>query len=182
MKEKVSLLLLSIFLMMSCQDTYIVKGTTDATSFKGRKIALKVLSDRGQWKSVDSCEVTHGTFLMKGQLDSVAFATLCVDDVPVMPIIIESGILHVDLSTISLHASGTRLNNELYSFFDKKNALQERVTELGHIESQMIMNGASADAVRHYVDSVYSVISDSLSTLVGGLDPVIRHYLTSLNP
>lgn len=177
-------MLLSALLMLtaSCQHTYIVKGTTDASAFQGSSVALKVLTGRRQWTLVDSCEVTHGMFVMKGHLDSVVFATLFLDDIPVMPIIIEPGILHVNISSLSLNASGTRLNNELYDFLGRRNELQTRVTELGHTESQMIMEGASTDAVHHYVDSVYNVITDSMNLLLNNLNPLIRNYLIAFSP
>ena len=165
--------------LTACQQTYVVKGTTDAASFKGRQVALKIPTCDGTWTAVDSCQVTHGVFFMKGHVDTVALTTLFVDDVPVMPIFLESGILHVDISSFSRRVLGTPLNNELYSFINKSNALQARVTELGHTESQMIMSGMGAEAVRHYVDSVYSVVADSMAKLVDDLDPVVRHFLTA---
>ena len=85
-KLSVVVLWLSALLMLtsSCQHNYIVKGTTDASVFHGSSIALKVLTGRYQWTSLDSCEVTHGMFLMKGRMDSVVFATLFLDDIPVI--------------------------------------------------------------------------------------------------
>ncbi len=182
-KLPVVVLWLSALLMLtsSCQHNYIVKGTTDASVFQGSSIALKVLTGRYQWTSLDSCEVTHGMFVMKGRMDSVVFATLFLDDIPVMPIIIEPGILHVNISSLSLSASGTRLNNELYDFLGRRNELQTRVTELGHTESQMIMDGASTDAVHHYVDSVYGVITDSMDLLLHNLTPFIRDHLIAFS-
>jgi len=179
----VVVLCLSALLMLtaSCQHTYIVKGTTDASAFHGSSISLKVLTGRQQWTPVDSCEVTHGSFLMKGRLDSVAVATLFLDDVPVMPIIIEPGVLHVNISSFSHSATGTRLNNELYDFLGRLGELQTRVTELGHTESQMIMSGCANDAVHHYVDSVYSAITDTMNQLLDNLNPIIRDYLAALS-
>ncbi len=160
--------LLSALLLASCQNTYFVKGTTDVSHFKGRQVILKVPTIEGLWIPVDSCEVTHGSFAMKGHLDSVAIATLFVDDTPLIPIVLEEGVLNVSLTGLAYRVSGTPLNNALYSFFDDKNKLDSQVNELGRTESQMIMNGNSADAVRHYVDSVYTSISESMTELITG--------------
>lgn len=174
-------ILLAAFLLASCQQSYIVKGTTDAASFKGRQVTLMVPSASGRWEAVDSCQVTHGTFLMKGVTDSAFLATLFVDDIPVMPLFLESGVMHVNISSLSLRASGTPLNNKLYEFLGRRNKLQERVAELERTESQMIMNGVGSEEVNHYVDSVYNLVSDSLTMLINSLDPTIRHALSSVS-
>ena len=174
-------ILLATLLLASCQRTYVVKGTTDAASFKGRQVTLMVPSANGRWKAVDSCQVTHGTFLMKGVADSTFLATLFVDDTPVMPLFLESGVMHVNISSLSLRASGTPLNNKLYDFLGRRYELQERVAELGRTESQMIMNGVDSKEVSHYVDSVYNLVTDSLTMLFDGLDPTIRRALSSVS-
>jgi len=161
-------LLLSALLLVSCQDTYLVRGVTDVSGFKGRQVILKVPTWDGKWIAFDSCEVTHGTFAMKGHLDSVTVATLFVDETPLIPVVIEEGVLNVDLSSLTYRVSGTRLNDALYAFFDQKSVLDAQVNELGRVESQMIMNGSSSEDVHHYVDSVYTSISDSMSVLISG--------------
>ena len=159
-------LLLSAFLLVSCQDAYFVKGVTDVSGFKGRLMILKIPTVDGRWVAVDSCEVTHGMFAMKGHVDSVVIATLFVDDTPLIPVVIEEGILNISLSNLAYRVSGTRLNDALYSFFDNKNLLDSQVEELGRTESQMIMNGIPSEDVHNYVDSVYTSISDAMSGLI----------------
>ena len=72
---------------------------------------MKVPTIEGLWISVDSCEVTHGTFAMKGHLDSVAIATLFVDDTPLIPIVLEEGVLNVSLTGLAYRVSGTPYYN-----------------------------------------------------------------------
>ena len=175
-----SLLLVSV-LLISCQDMYVVKGMTDVTYFKGRQVTLKVPTADGSWMTVDSCQVTHGEFTMKGHLDSVALATLFVDETPLIPIVLEAGMLNVRLSNMTGRVTGTRLNEALYAFFDEKNRLDVQVNELGHTESQMIMNGERLEDVHHYVDSVYTSITDAMHELVTGLNPLIRRYVIAAN-
>lgn len=153
-------------LLSSCQRMYSVKGTADSERIEGRMVALKLPSADGQWTMVDSCEVTHGSFSMKGKVDSAVIATLFVDDVPLMPLILEKGAMNVDISNLDLRVSGTPLNNKLYAFIDDKNKLDSRVMELNHTESQMIMNGTSDAVVQHYVDSTFSALNEEMMDLV----------------
>ena len=53
--------------------------------------------------------------------------------------------------------------------------------ELGHTESQMIMNGERIEDVHHYVDSVYTSIADAMHELITGLNPLIRRYVMVVN-
>ena len=45
----------------------------------------------------------------------------------------------------------------------------------------MIMNGVDSKEVSHYVDSVYNLVTDSLTMLFDGLDPTIRRALSSVS-
>ena len=51
---------------------------------------LKSLRD-GEWVKLDSAEVVHGLFSMKGKMDSVQMVTLYMDEESIMPIVLESG-------------------------------------------------------------------------------------------
>ncbi len=69
---------------------------------------------------LDSAEVVHGLFSMKGKVDSVQMVTLYMDDESIMPIVLESGKIKVTISNTDLKAAGTSLNAALYDFIDKK--------------------------------------------------------------
>ena len=63
------LLLLLVF-FTSCARKYKVEGSSSVTSLDGKMLFLKTLQN-GQWVAVDSAEVIHGLFSMKGPVDSV---------------------------------------------------------------------------------------------------------------
>ncbi len=80
---------------------------------------LKTLKD-GQWVTVDSAEVIHGLFSMRGRVDSVIMATLYMNDEGIMPLVLEDGKIEVSISNTQLTAKGTALNNLLYEFIEKE--------------------------------------------------------------
>lgn len=81
------LLLLLVF-FTSCARKYKVEGSSSVTSLDGKMLFLKTLQN-GQWVAVDSAEVIHGLFSMKGPVDSVMMVTLYMDDEGIMPLVLE---------------------------------------------------------------------------------------------
>ena len=65
---------------------------------------LKTMRD-GEWVKLDSAEVVHGLFSMKGKVDSVQMVTLYMDDESIMPIVLESGKIKVTISNTDLKSS-----------------------------------------------------------------------------
>ena len=59
----------------------------------------------GEWVKLDSAEVVHGLFSMKGKVDSVQMVTLYMDDESIMPIVLESGKIKVTISNTDLKSS-----------------------------------------------------------------------------
>lgn len=139
-------LLLLLVLFASCSRKYKIEGTSSVTSLDGKMLFLKSLRD-GQWVTVDSAEVVHGRFKMKGNVDSVMMVTLYMDDEGIMPLVLEDGKIDVSISNTQLTAKGTFLNNQLYEFIDKRNALEIKMDELDRKEARMVLEGARLDDV-----------------------------------
>lgn len=115
-------------------------------SLDGKMLYLK--SMRGEeWVKLDSAEVVHGLFSMKGKMDSVQMVTLYMDEESIMPIVLESGKIKVTISNTDLKAVGTPLNTALYEFIDKRNKLEESIVELERKETTMVMEGADLDEI-----------------------------------
>ena len=72
-------LLLLLMFLASCTRKYKVEGSSSVTSLDGKMLYLKTLKD-DQWVTVDSAEVIHGLFSMRGRVDSVIMATLYMND------------------------------------------------------------------------------------------------------
>lgn len=73
-------------------------------SLDGKMLYLKSLRD-GEWVKLDSAEVVHGLFSMKGKIDSVQMVTLYMDEESIMPIVLESGKITVTISNTDLRQS-----------------------------------------------------------------------------
>lgn len=139
---------------------------------------LRVLQN-GEWVDVDSAEVIHGLFSMKGGLDSVTMVTLFMDDESIMPLVLESGNIEIAISNTELAAKGTSLNNALYEFIDKKNSMDVQIEELQRKEARMVMDGYDLDdihiqlnregdsLVQNMNNYVKKFISDNYETVLG---------------
>ena len=161
------------FSFLSCTKSYKIVGTSSIQGINGKTITLKV-SDDNTWQILDSCEVVHGHFFMRGRADSVLMATLFVDGQPMMPMILEPGKIDITVSNMILKAAGTPLNDSLYKFIANKYKLDLRVLELDHMEAQMIMNGYDQATIQHRIDSTYLALRDEMRTLV--LDFIGKNY------
>lgn len=145
MNKLLPFLLLLPFLA-SCTHKYKIEGTSSVNSLDGKMLYLK--SMRGEeWVKLDSAEVVHGLFSMKGKMDSVQMVTLYMDEESIMPIVLESGKIKVTISNTDLKAVGTPLNTALYEFIDKRNKLEENIVELERKETTMVMEGADLDEI-----------------------------------
>ena len=83
-------LILVVLLFSSCSRTYKVEGSSSVTSLDGKMLFLKMLHE-GEWVTVDSAEVLHGLFSMRGPVDSARVVTLYMNDEPLMPLVLEDG-------------------------------------------------------------------------------------------
>lgn len=117
-------------------------------SLDGKMLYLKSLND-GEWVKLDSAEVVHGLFSMKGKIDSVQMVTLYMDSESIMPIVLENGKITVTISNSELKAVGTPLNAALYEFIGKRNQLEESISELEQEETRMVMDGGNLEEI-HY--------------------------------
>ena len=150
---------------LSCTRSYKIMGETSIQDLDGRTIALKVSHD-GVWMTLDSCEVLHGQFRMKGKADTTLIATLFLDEHPMMPMIVEPGKIDITVSNIMLKAAGTPLNDSLYKFIANKYHLDLRAAELERVEARMIMDGYDGSTIQHHVDSAYQVLREEMQSLV----------------
>ena len=139
--------LLWVLTMVSCNQKYKIEGNSTITSMDGKMLFLKSLQDNGQWVSIDSAEVVHGLFTMKGSADSVRMVTLYLDDESIMPLILEDGKVQVVISNAQLSAKGTPLNDALYEFIDHRNAMEVKLEDLERQEARMVLDGADLDEV-----------------------------------
>ena len=124
------------------------------------------VSNNGAWTSLDSCEVLHGQFRMKGNTDSTLIATLFLDGQPMMPMILEPGKIDITVSDAMLKAGGTPLNDSLYKFIARKYKLDLQAVEMERMEARMIMNGHDQATIQQQVDSTFQTLREKMQSLV----------------
>ena len=90
----------------------------------------------------------HGQFSFTGTLDTVRMANLFMDEQSVLPVVLESGVINIKIDQAKQVVSGTPLNEKLYAFLDKHRQLDNRMNELNHRQSQMMLDGIDEDTIQ----------------------------------
>ncbi|MCF2708965.1 DUF4369 domain-containing protein [Bacteroides pyogenes] len=152
-------------LLVACSHTYKIEGTSSVNHLDGKMIYLKVL--RGEeWVKIDSTEVIHGLFSMKGKMDSVEMISLYMDEQSLMPVVLERGKIKVTISNTDLKVSGTPLNASLYEFIAKKNSIEESLMELEQKETRMVMEGCDLGDIHKQLAAESDSLLDTMNRYV----------------
>lgn len=162
-------LILVVLLFSSCSRTYKVEGSSSVTSLDGKMLFLKMLHE-GEWVTVDSAEVLHGLFSMRGPVDSARVVTLYMNDEPLMPLVLEDGNVEVTIANSQLSAKGTPLNDKLYEFINKRNSLEVQIEELERKEARMVLDGAN-------VDEVHEQLSKEVDALMKEMNDYVKQFI-----
>mgnify|MGYP000006581272 CR=1 FL=1 len=157
--------LLSILMFASCADTYNIQGTSNVPTLDGRMLFLKAY-DGSDLKDIDSCDIVHGEFHFSGTLDSTKLVTLFMDEDGIMPVVLESGEIIINIDNTQQKVSGTPLNEKLFEFIEKYKQLESEVSELGHMQSQAIMDGKDLNAVNAHLAEKAGQIAEREDKLV----------------
>ena len=176
--NKILLTLAIAALMASCAKSYNINGQSSVSQLDGSKLYLKAIKNN-ELKNIDSCDVVHGQFHFTGVLDTVRMANIFMDDESLMPIVLEEGEITVKLDNSTQSVGGTPLNDKLYQFIDKHRQLDNRMSELSHKQSQMMLEGideltineqlnAEAEKIAAEEDQlVTTFISDNFDNVLG---------------
>ena len=152
-------------LLTSCASSYNVRGTSSVSALDGSKLYLKAVKNN-DLKNIDSCEVVHGEFHFAGLLDTVRMVSLFMDDESIMPIVLEEGEVVIRIENAVQSVSGTPLNDSLFVFIDKHNQLTNRMSELGHRQSQMMLDGIDEDQINRQLSAEADLIAAEEDRLV----------------
>lgn len=175
---KYSLFAALVPLLASCLGKYSLKGSTDGF-FNGEQAYIKVDSG-GVWHTVDSCDILHGCFEMSGEVDAPFLTSLFIGEEAIMPVIIESGDIVVNLSMRDANVSGTNLNDQLSRFIEDKDVFERRIMEIERRETALILDGHTAESAAAEVREAIAAVGDSMNLFV---EKTIRdHYNTVLGP
>ena len=163
--NKTLYLLIAVLAFTSCANTYNIQGSSNVTDLDGRMLYLKVL-ENNDFKSVDSCDVTHGQFHFTGHIDTARMANIFMDDESVLTFVLEEGDINIKINNTQQTVSGTPLNEKLFKFFKEYNQLKNREAELVHKHDQAIMNGNDMALVNAELNAEAAKLSQKEDHLV----------------
>lgn len=177
---KTLLTLLGAFTVLtSCMNSYNIEGSSNVPTLDGRMLFLKVY-EGNDMKNIDSCDIVHGQFRFSGNVDSTRIATLFMDDESLMPVVLESGEIQIKIDNTQQKVSGTPLNDKLFKFIEKYNQLESEVGELGHLQSQAIMNGHDINEVNAHLSQKAAQIAEKEDKLVTSF--IVENFDNVLGP
>ena len=138
--NNILLITIGLICLASCSKGYRIEGKSSVTSLDGKMLYLKALQE-GDWIVVDSAEMVHGWFKMKGPVDSVRMVTLYMNEEGLMPLVLENGKIKVNISNTQLVAEGTPLNDLLYDFIGRRNEMERAINEAEREEARLVLDG-----------------------------------------
>ena len=166
-------------LMASCAKSYNVQGSSSISSLDGSKLYLKAVKNN-ELKSIGSCDIVHGQFHFSGILDTVRMANLFMDDQSLMPVVLEEGEIVIKIDNAAQSVGGTPLNDKLYKFIDKHKQLDNRMSELSHKQSQMMLEGVDELTINEKLNAEAEKIAAEEDKLVTSF--IVENFDNVLGP
>ena len=167
-------------LLASCAGSYNIEGSTNVSRLDGRMLYLKMFAD-GEMRNLDSCDVVHGKFHFSGSLDTPQLGNVFMDDLRLMPLILEPGDISINIDQAGqLMLGGTPLNDSLYQFMHRYDTFQGQIAELEHKPYQGIMNGSDMEQVMREVNQEAFRINAEIDQLVTGF--IADNFDNALGP
>ena len=177
--HKILLAFATMALMASCANSYNVQGSSSISSLDGSKLYLKAVKNN-ELKSIDSCDSVHGQFHFNGILDTVRMANLFMDDQSIMPVVLEEGEIVIKLDNAAQSVGGTPLNDKFYKFIDKHKQLDNRMSELSHKQSQMMLEGVDELTINEHLNAEAEKIAAEEDKLVTSF--IVENFDNVLGP
>ena len=84
--------------------------------------------------------------------------------------VLEDGKIEVSISNTQLAAKGTLLNDRLYEFIEKRNALELQIEELDRKEARMVLDGAN-------LEDVHKELAKEGETLVEEMNNYVKQFI-----
>ena len=132
---------------------------------------LKALQE-GDWVVVDSAEMVHGWFKMKGPVDSVRMVTLYMNEEGLMPLVLENGKIKVNISNTQLVAEGTPLNELLYDFIGRRNEMERAINEAERKEARLVLDGVR-------LDDIHDQLQHEVDSMSQAMDAYVKNFITT---
>ena len=169
--NNILLLVLGLVCLTSCTKGYRIEGKSSITSLDGKMLYLKALQE-GDWVVVDSAEMVHGWFKMKGAVDTVRMVTLYMNEEGLMPLVLENGKIRVNISNTQLKAEGTPLNDQLYDFIARRNDMERAINDMERKVARMVLDGVR-------LDDIHDQLQHEVDSMVQAMDAYVKGFITT---
>lgn len=161
---QILLFLFCAIICASCGKKYKIEGISSVSKLDGKMLFIKVPSG-DKLVNIDSAEVVHGIFKMKGKVDSTVIASLYMDDDCIMPVVIEEGNISINIDKAGFSVKGTPLNDSFNEFIIKKTSLEDRAYEVERMESRMIMDGKDPKFIQEEMEKQRTALGNDMDDL-----------------
>lgn len=176
---KLYFFLLCAILCSSCAKRYKIEGASSVSTLDGKMLFIKVPAG-GELVNVDSAEVIHGLFKMKGKVDSTVLALLYMDNSRIMPFVLEPGNISIQIDNARITIKGTPLNDCFNDFMTSQNSLDDRTSEVEYEESRLIMDGSYDEKKQNEISQKRADLLEERNNLVKSF--IQDNYNNALGP
>lgn len=163
--KKIIYFLCAAAALASCSSSYNIQGTSDVQNLDGHMMYIKALQGN-ELKSIDSCDVLHGKFAFRGNIDTVKVGTLFINNEGVMPIVLEEGDIVIKFNTAKQTCTGTYLNDKLNDFIEQYNQITSQIADLSHQEAQAMMDGKDMNIVYRELQQKSNSLNQESDSLI----------------
>ena len=163
--KKIIYFLCAAAALASCSSSYNIQGTSDVQNLDGHMMYIKTLQGN-ELKSIDSCDVLHGKFAFRGNIDTVKVGTLFINNEGVMPIVLEEGDITIKFNTAKQTCTGTFLNDKLNDFIEQYNQITSQIGDLSHQEAQAMMDGKDMNVVYRELQKKSNSLREEADSLI----------------
>lgn len=120
-------------LLCGCSSQYSIDGNSSLSCLDGKRLYLRVPqadTPRTHYRTIDSCEVVHGRFRFGGSSEAIVMAEVYVGNDVLMPVVLESGQLFLQLDNYGQTVKGGPLNERLSEFLMRRARYYNELWEL----------------------------------------------------
>lgn len=165
MKYIIRTLFLSI-IFSSCNGGYSIKFTSNKNEIaENQTVYLKELVD-DKWICIDSTIIKENSFEFVGEIKEPKIVNIYIEEYSIMPVVIERGEINIKHRNNNLIAEGTKLNNELYNFIGKRNAIENALRNLYKTEIKMSFEGEDPEYIREVISHKDDSLTKEKETLI----------------
>lgn len=171
--------LLCAVLCASCSKKYKIEGSSSVSTLDGKMLFIKVPTG-DNLIDIDSAEIIHGLFKMKGKVDSTVLALLYMDNSRIMPFVLEPGNISIQIDNARITIKGTPLNDCFNDFMTSQNSLDDRTSEVEYEESRLIMDGSYDEKKQNEISQKRADLLEERNNLVKSF--IQDNYNNALGP